>query len=220
MMPPALNNLIQLSRYWSVSDAMWLIWTYGHEADQVCWQSFWTTPKKMWHQIPGDSKAFSIPVKFWGGPYHNKEICANLATFTIDRVLTVWKLRGIGWFWILLYCPMLRKSLREQLKEYVPEELKKNIAGLKYADNYLEPVVTMNDREYDDIEYSEGERIIDYVQVGDKVYPILESGRQGCVVERGGRQLPDRAAKSLTRSDDGTVYRWSSSGQVGVCESI
>jgi hypothetical protein len=119
--------------------------------------------------------------------------------FVVDRALWAVKERDTSISWLLNFDPESGAHIKNQLKSRRPIAVgyrnKKFYFGDERDDHY----------ERDDLlsHYEGGERVTDYVQVGDSVIPILESGRQG-------------VAMKTTDNNDGRVARWSSSGKVNV----
>jgi hypothetical protein len=213
-MKVAFKRLITLSRSWTVDEALWVLWVYKCEHDEICYQSYWTTSYKMGMTLAAERSAGRVWVKFLGGPNGTREYSGFLSDYVVDRVLMKWRVHKIDWTWLLRFNPDTMTHLKDQLGSHA--RIRSSLCQQKLLPGFEEPPVTMNDRAHGD--YEGGERAIEYVQIGDEIYPILESGRQGCVVQRAGRKLPIRAAASAAESDIGAVHRWSSSGRVYVCE--
>lgn len=192
-----LNSLITLSEAWSLDEALWILWVYRCEHDEVCWEGFWTTPYEIGMVEDELCPAMSVKVKFLGGPDGTTSYQGNFSMFAIDRVLTYWRQNGIGWAWLLKFNPDTETHIRNQLGRIKPDfREQKLLPGFEdERDGHWEP------------SYESGERITDYVQIGDKLWPILESGRQGC------KGFSIRAVKSSAGSDDTF-----SNGRVNVCE--
>ena len=198
----ALNRLIALSRLWTLDEALWILWAYHCDHNDICCKGFWTTPYQI-SMIEDEEYPVAISVNFWGGPDGAREYSGNLSMFVVDRVLTAWRLHGWGWTWLLRFNPDTTLHIEEQIGRYKPHFSKqKLLPGFEdERTGHWEP------------EYEEGERVVDHIQIGNDIFPILESGRQGCVVQRGGTDLPIRAVKSAAGSGGSTP----SSGKVGVC---
>jgi hypothetical protein len=117
--------------------------------------------------------------------------------FAVDRVLGAAKESDASVSWLLGFDPGSGAHIKNQLGASRPDA-----AGYQNKKFYFG-----DERdghcERDDLlsHYEGGERVTDYVQVGDSVIPILESGRQGVATKV---------------NDGGRVARRSSSGEVNV----
>jgi hypothetical protein len=195
----AITELIFLSRHWTVNEAMWVLWCYRSDCTQLWWRKFWTTASSIEATEGAEKMANSVPVKFQGGPDRLKTYEGSFAMFVVDRALWAVKERDTSISWLLNFDPESGAHIKNQLKSRRPIAVgyrnKKFYFGDERDDHY----------ERDDLlsHYEGGERVTDYVQVGDSVIPILESGRQG-------------VAMKTTDNNDGRVARWSSSGKVNV----
>jgi hypothetical protein len=144
--------------------------------------------------------AHHVSVTFQGGPDIGKTFDGSLAMFAVDRVLRAAKQADAPMAWLLGFDPGGGAHIKDQLTSRRPlaagYQNKKFYFGDERDDHF----------ERDDLlsHYEGEERVTDYVQVGDSVIPILESGRQGA------------AMKATDNNDDGRVARWSSSGEVNV----
>lgn len=188
----ALDRLIALSKLWNVDEALWILWVYKcNQIADICCRGIWTTPYEMSIVEKGLAPAVTIPVGFFGGPDGGRQYLGNLSMFVVDRVLMTWKSHDLGWAWLLQFNPDTALHIEEQIGHYKPYfDEQKLLPGFEDECAWH--------RESPD--YEEGERVVDYVQIGDSVYPILESGRQGCVVQRNGTDLPIRAVKSAAEN--------------------
>lgn len=188
---PNLNRLIALSQLWTVSEALWVLQAYQCGSDEFCLGSLWTTANALEGAVERnpstDLFAADARVKFFGGPNGNREFNASLSTFAMDRALWRWSMQSVDWIWLLRFNPDSDTHLSVQLGKHRPYN-----ASQKFLPGFED------ERAGHYEEYAEGERVLEYVQIGNDIVPILESGRQGC-------------------ADDGKVRRWSSSCQSGVC---
>lgn len=186
-----LNRLIVKSQLWTVSEALWVLQAYQCGSDEFCVGRVWTTARELAESIernPGqDVFASDVCVKFYGGPSGTREFQVTLSAFAIDRALWRWSQQSIDWIWLLRFDPASNKHLSVQLGKHMPYNV---------CQRFLPGFEDERAGHYE--EYGDDERVLEYVQVGDDIVPILESGRQGHV-------------------DDGKVRKWSSSAQSGVC---
>lgn len=135
------------------------------------------------------------PVGFWGGPPDNENwYNGTLLTFLIDNILRAQVHRDIGFAWLLGFNDAAIGSLKTQIGAHEPDALRQKTFQWEVEDcPFDNPVV-------------------DYLQIGDDIYPIHEDRSQGCVVQRAGTAIPIRATSDATKlNDTTTVYRWSSS---------
>lgn len=180
---------------------MWVLWCHGSDCHHLWWRKFRTTASSIESAIGGDSLAATVAVKFQGGPSKFRTYEGSLAMFTIDRVLRAVECGDAPILWLLRFNPGSSVHIKDQLKSLCPSALshenKKFHPGGDGGNHY----------ERDDLlsHYEGGERVTDYVQVGDSIIPILESGRQGAAMKM-----------NATDNNDGHVARWSSSGVVNV----
>ncbi|MHC4188402.1 MAG: hypothetical protein ACYSUB_01780 [Planctomycetota bacterium] len=184
-----------------MEEALWVLRVYKCDHDKIFWRGFWTTPYDIGMVEEKLTLARYVKVEFLGGPNGTCEYEGNLTTYVIDRILMTWRQRQIGWGWLLKFNPS-GTHIKEQLERIAPDFGQQRLLP-GFGDE--------RDGHWED-GYAEGERIMEYVQIGDDLVPILESGRQGRVVKRGGNTVPIRAVKSAAGSDANT----SSSGRVGV----
>lgn len=213
--------LMRKLRRITVAEACWLLFLYGHKHDEVYWQSrtdgysCWTTPYEFDLDESADTDfAISVRVRYQGGPRGRERFYwGNLVTLVVDRILLAYQTRRIGFAWLLGFDNCSTLHIKDQLKGRTPDTLLQRTFFNDERDGHYEPV-TMCDREHDDLPFDNP--VVDYVQIGDNIYPIHEDGTQGRVVQRAGKPIPIRAAKDATNADDGTVYLWSSSGRTGV----
>jgi hypothetical protein len=194
-----ITELIFLARHWTVSEAVWVLWCCRSDCHQLWWRKFWTTASSIVAAEGGEKMAKSVPVRFQGGPTRFKTYEGSLSMFAVDRVLRMSSREKLSLNWLLSFDPESATHIKDQLGSARP-----SAAGYKNKKFYFG-----DERdghfERDDLlcHYEGGEKVTDYVQVGDSVIPILESGRQG-------------AAMKTTGNNDGRVARWSSSGEVKV----
>ena len=202
-----LKHLVALSNFWSVDEALWVLKTYQCEHDRICWRSYWMAAHKLRCIKNKYYRALLVKVKFFGGPSGTCEYIGSLAMLVVDRVLARWQSDKIDWSWLLHFTSGTTLHIKDQLGQFRPDSLRQMfLLGFEGERNdHSEP-------SFDD--YADGERIIDYVKVGNDIYPILESGRQGHAVQQVGHKLPRHATKASAESDDGAVHRWSSSGML------
>jgi hypothetical protein len=192
-----IAELIFLSRYWTVSEAMWVLWCCKSDTHQLWWKKFWTTASSVATAMGDDAIASRVGVKFQGGPGNIKMFEGSLAMFAVDRMLRMACREKQCLNWLLGFDPGSSVHIKDQLKTRRPD-----------AGGYKNKEFFGDERdghfERDDLlcHYEGGEKVTDYVQVGDSVIPILESGRQGVAIK--------------TTSVNGRVARWSSSGEVNV----
>lgn len=172
-----LNRLVMLSKAWSIDEALWILWVYRCEHDEICWRSFWTTPYEIGIVEDGDCHALQVKVKFLGGPNGNQEYTGSLSMFVVDRVLWRWRGKKLSWSWLLRFDTSKAVHIKDQLGKIKPNFQQKLLPG--FEDERNEPP----------FDYVETERVVDYVQIGDDIYPILESGRQGCAVQQTGKPI-------------------------------
>jgi hypothetical protein len=206
-----MNKLKRLTR----EEACWLLELHGHKDDEIAVRMegrlYWTTPYEI---AVGDGQvaAITTEVRFLGGPrgvrYYQKYYWGSLVSLVVDRILLAYQERKIGFIWLLGFNDQTTQSIEKQLWDRIPDAFYQRTFFDDERAGHYEPV-TMNDRETDDIPFDNP--VVDYVQIGDDIYPIHEDGRQGCVVQRA-----VRAAPNATNADDGTVYLWSSSGRTNV----
>lgn len=207
----AFRRLLRIARCWSVDEALWVLQVYRGTREEICWRSFWTTPWEIGIAVEGSKYASEVAVKFLGGPDGTQECIGSLLMFVIDRALNRWQRDGISWSWLLRFNGETETHISEQLKAYAPDCKRQ-----QYLPGF-------HDTRFGNCEpgwRGDDERVVDYVQIGEDTYPILESGRQGYVMKRCGKKIPIRVSKSSAGSDSGEVPRWSSSGRVGVCGEI
>lgn len=196
----ALTELIFLSRCWTVSEALWILWCYRSDCHKLMWRKFWTTASSVEAAEGADRLAHRVPVTFTGGPDTGKTFNGSFAMFTVDRVLRAAKQDDAPTAWLLSFDPGSGAHIKDQLASRRPL-----LDGCQDEKFHPEDA---RDGHYgrDDLlsHYEGGERVTDYVQVGDSIIPILESGRQGVAV------------KVTNNNDNGRVARWSSSGKVNI----
>lgn len=200
-----ITELIFLSRSWTVSEAMWVLWCYKSDCHKLMWRKFWTTASSVEAAEGSERLAHNVPVTFTGGPGIGrlktfKTFNGSLAMFTVDRVLRAAKQDDAPTTWLLSFDPMGGTHIKDQLASRRPLldgcQDKKFHPGDERDGHYGRDDLLSH--------YEGGERVTDYVQVGDSIIPILESGRQGVAV------------KVTDNNDNGRVARWSSSGKVNV----
>lgn len=199
-----VNELVFLSKFWTVGEAMWVLWCCKSYTHQLLWKGFWTTLGSINAAVGDAAMADSVPVRFQGGPMTSdgkltqyKTYEGSLAMFAVDRMLRMACRENDSLDWLMAFDPECPHHIKDQLKSHHPDAggyKQKEFFGDERDGHY----------ERDDLlsHYEGGERVTDYVQVGDSIVPILESGRQGV------------ATKAII--DDGRVARWSSSGKVNV----
>lgn len=194
-----LTELIFLSRCWTVSEALWVLWCYRSDHHKLMWRKFWTTASSVEAAEGSERLAHHVPITFQGGPDIGKTFNGSLAMFAVDRVLRAVKQADTPVAWLLGFDPGAVAHIKDQLKSRRPLAAGYNNAKFYFGDE------GDGHCERDDLlsHYEGGERVTDYVQVGDSVIPILESGRQGVAVK-------------TTDNNNGRVTRWSSSGEVSV----
>ena len=210
-MNTAFKRLLEIARVWSIDEALWVLQIYRCTREEICWRSFWTTPGEICIAVDSSSHASEVKVKFWGGPDGMREFTGSFLMFVIDRVLYRWHKDKVDWSWLLRFDSDIATHLEEQLKAHAPDcPRQRMLPGFDEEER-------IDNSEFSAF-YQDGERIINYVQIGSKTYPILESGRQGYAVKQGGKTIPIRVSKSSAGSDSGENYRWTSSGRVSVCD--
>jgi hypothetical protein len=121
----------------------------------------------------------------------------SLAMFAVDRMLRMACREKQSLQWLLGFDPGSSAHIKDQLKSRRP-----NTGGYKNKKFFGDERDGHYERDDLLCHYEGGEKVTDYVQVGDSIIPILESGRQG-------------TATKIT-TDSGCVRRWSSSGEVNV----
>ncbi len=193
-----VNELVFLSKFWTVGEAMWVLWCCKSDTHQLWWRKFWTTASSINSAVSDAAMANSVPVRFQGGPGRIKMFEGSLAMFTVDRLLRMACRENQSLDWLMAFDPENSAHIKDQLKSRRPDAggyKQKEFFGDERDGHY----------ERDDLlcHYEGGEKVTDYVQVGDSIIPILESGRQG-------------VAMKATDNNDGHVARWSSSGEVNV----
>jgi hypothetical protein len=119
--------------------------------------------------------------------------------FVVDMVMRLCELDGTSPTWLLWFDPAVNIHIADQLERFSPPCGYENREFKYFGEDGL--------REYVDNAGYEDDPVADYVQVGDKIIPITESGRQIAVVNG-------------TDYDGGAVPRWSSSGQIVGCEGL
>lgn len=201
-MRTGLKHLLALSAAWSVDEALWILRIYQCAYDEICWKGSWTTPAKLWQNKELDFPAVGIKVKFFGGPKGTDEYQGCFSMFVVDRVLAQWRQSDIGWAWLLQFNSETVTHISTQLGRIAPDPFpfvqQKLLPGFEdERAGHWEPGGNIWDRISD---YEDGEQVVDYIEVGDEIYPILESGRQGRVVKRDGSEIPIRAVKSSAES--------------------
>ena len=193
-----VNELVFLSKFWTVGEAMWVLWSCKSDTHQLWWKKFWTTPSSINAVVSDAAMADSVPVRFQGGPGKFKVFAGSLAMFAVDRMLRMACRENDSLEWLMAFDPESSHHIKDQLKSLRP-----NAGGYKHKEFFGDERDGHYERD-DLLSHYEGcEPVTDYVQVGDSIVPILESGRQGV------------ATKVIT-DDDGRVARWSSSGKVNV----
>ena len=160
-----LNRLIAYSNIWTIYEALWVIEACRCTRRELCAGRMWTTPYDLEHVLDTERKAVrdryaaDLRVKFFGGPSGNDECAGSLSMFAIDCALALWRKRGISWKWLLRFNPQSDAHISVQLGKCKPDyNIQKVFTGFEdeRSGHYEE-----------------------YVQVGDEIVPILESGRQG-----------------------------------------
>jgi len=137
-----------------------------------------------------DTPATAVRVKFLGGPGGTAMYQGSLSMFVVDRVLWHWRENGVGWEWLLRFDPGTVKTLRDQIGDTAPDFVsQKLLPGFEdELTGHWEPVrvrARVSDNLWDLIpSYEDGEQVVDYIDTGEEIYPILESGRQGRVVRK------------------------------------
>jgi len=182
-----------------VDEALWILRVYQCAHDEICWRGFWTTPTKLWRDKEPDFPAVAIKVMFFGGPKGTDKYRGCFSMFVVDRVLAQWRQNDIGWAWLLRFNPETVTHISTQLERIKPNFVRqKLLPGFKdERAGHWEPGHNV----WDYIPgYENGEQVVDYIEMGDEIYPILESGRQGRVVKRDGSEIPIRAVKSSAES--------------------
>jgi len=210
-----ISKLKRLTR----KEACWLLELYGHKHDEIAVRMgdrfYWTTPYEIAIGRHDEQvAAITTEIRFLGGPRGTRKYYwGNLVSLVVDRILLTYQERKIGFAWLLGFNDQTTQSIEKQLWDRIPDAFYQRTFFDDERDGHYEPV-TMNDREYGDLPFDNP--IVDYVHIGDDIYPIHEDGRRGCVVQRAGTPIPIRAASDATKADDGTVYLWSSSGRTSV----
>jgi hypothetical protein len=206
----SVKELIFLSRYWTMSEAMWVLWVCNSDANLLWWKKFWASASTVAVATDGASMAHEVPVRFQGGPGKIKMFGGSFAMFAVDRVLRLTFHTGGEIGWLLRFNPGSSRHIADQLESQRPQgegyRNKRQFFGDERDGHH----------EHDDLlsHYEGAEKVTDYVQVGDSIIPILESGRQGAAISmETGATATDGP---VTIYDDGRVARWSSSGKVNV----
>jgi hypothetical protein len=196
-MRAGFRRLVELSTAWSVDEAVWILRVYRCAYDEICYRSYWTTPDKVGQEKEEDFPAIDTKVKFFGGPEGTTMYQGCLSMFVIDRVLAQWRQNDIDWAWLLQFNPDTVTHISRQLEEIRPYfSRQKLLPGFED-----EQLLRGMDNVWNHIpDYEDGEQVVDYIEMGGEIYPILESGRQGCVVKRGGSEISIRAVKSSAES--------------------
>jgi hypothetical protein len=146
--------------------------------------------------------ARNVEVSFNGGPGEGQgdEYTGPFSMFVLDTVLRMNMLDGTSPTWLLWFDPAVNIHIADQLERFAPNGGYENRKFEYFGEDGL--------RDYADwVDSYEDEPVADYVQVGDKIIPITESGRQIAVVNG-------------TDYDGGAVSRWSSSGQIVGCGGL
>ena len=216
-MNTAFKRLLEIAQVWSVDEALWVLQVYRYTREEICWRSFWTTPWDMCIAVDSSLHASEVEVKFWGGPDGMRVFTGSFLMFVIDRVLYRWHKDKVDWSWLLHFNCDTATHLEEQLKAYAPDCPRQRMLPGFGEEKRIDNSEFDEDPFHSEF-YQDGERIVNYVQIGGESYPILESGRQGYVVKRGGETIPIRVSGSSAGSDNGENYRWTSSGRVSVCD--
>jgi len=215
----AVELLMDKLKRLTCKEACWLLELYGHKHDEIAIRMegrfYWTTPYEIAVGRRGEQVAAIITeVRFLGGPKRmRKYYWGSLVSLVVDRILLAYQERKIGFAWLLSFNDQITQNIEKQLWDRIPDAFYQRTFFDDERDGHCEPL-TMNDREHDALPFDNS--VVDYIQIGDNIYPIHEDGTQGCVVQRRGKPIPIRAATSATNADDGTVYLWSSSGRTSV----
>jgi hypothetical protein len=167
-----LNRLIAYSNIWSIYEALWVIESCRCTRREFCVGRIWTTPYALKHALDAESDetryASELEVKFFGGPSGNDEVVGYLSMFAVDCALALWRKKGVSWKWLLRFNAQSDENIADQLGKCKPDfNAQKVFPGFE------------DERAGHYEEYAEGERVMEYVQVGDEIVPILESGRLG-----------------------------------------
>jgi hypothetical protein len=175
-----MNKLKRLTR----KEACWLLELHGHKHDEIAVRMegrlYWTTPYEIAVGRRGEQVAAIVTeVRFLGGPRGiRKYYWGSLVSLVVDRILLTYQERKIGFAWLLCFNDQTTESIEKQLWDRIPDGFYQRTFFDDERTGHYEPV-TMNDREHDDLPFDNP--VVDYVQIGDDIYPIHEDGRQGCL---------------------------------------
>ena len=206
----SVKELIFLSRYWTMSEAMWVLWACNSDNHYLWWKKFWATASTVAAGTDGSLMAHEVPIRFQGGPANIKMFGGSFAMFAVDRVLRLTFSEGREIGWLLRFNPDSSRHIAQQLEPQRPKG-----GGYTNERSYFGDERDGHYERDDLLSHYEGvEEITEYVQVGDSIVPIYESGRQGVAIsmETGAATSDD----SIAIRDSGRVARWSSSGVVNV----
>ena len=204
----AIDLLTHKLRKLTVDEFCWLAEVYKCQDEELLYK----TPEGVTDRItpaklsdkPWEVIAFAkdCEVGFWGGPPGNENFYfGTFITFIVDQILRAQVHRNVGFAWLLSFDGGDAQTMAVQIGHLRPDKLRQKTFWTE-TDGDACPF---------------GNLVVDHVQIGENVYPIYEDGSQGCVVQRAGKAIPNRATAATDDTyNDGAVYPHSSSVQVRV----
>lgn len=163
----------------------------------------------VWNWVKPQDFASSLPTRFEGGPvsvsrlqtYYN----GTFVTFLVDRIMLCHQRCDTPLAWLVRFDPTSTRAIWDQLRDNVPDTMKKYSAHPKTREALTQRTLFNLDNP-----------VVEVVNIGGYQVPIHENGVQGCVMPREEHIHPHSIGYDQPTVALDDLYLWSSDGQTGL----